>query len=43
MNTIGWGQALNNNNLDWGNCVKKNNLSFGFIYDISYSGETVIV
>lgn len=42
MNTIGWGQALNNNNLDWGGCVKNNNLSFGFIYDISYSGETVI-
>jgi hypothetical protein len=42
MNTIGWGKAVNNNNLDWGNCLKTNNLSFGFIYDTSYSPETTL-
>jgi hypothetical protein len=42
MNTIGWGKALNNNNLDWGKCVKNNNLSFGIICDISYSPETTL-
>ncbi len=36
MNTIGWGQAVENN-INWG---ATNTINFGYIYDYSASGET---
>jgi hypothetical protein len=42
MNTIGWGKAVSNNNLYWGTSAKTNNIGFGFIYENSYSGETIL-
>ncbi len=41
MNTIGWGKAVNNNNLYWG-AATTNNIRFGVIYEKSYSGETTL-
>ena len=40
MNTIGWGQAINNN-LYWGKSFETNNIGFGLICKNSYSGETI--
>ena len=42
MNTIGWGQAVNNNSIGWGTCAKNNILNFALIYGYSYSVETVL-
>jgi hypothetical protein len=42
MNTIGWGQAIKNNNLYWGWSYGTNNIGFGLICENSYSGETIL-
>lgn len=41
MNTIGWGQAINNNSIRWG-LSNQNKFKFGIIYGESYQGETAI-
>lgn len=42
MNTIGWGQAVNNT-IGWGQGAVNNTISWGSIYEDSYSGETELL
>jgi hypothetical protein len=42
MNTIGWGQDVNNT-IGWGQGAVNNTISWGSIYIDSYSGETELL